>query len=232
LRAILYLIAKALSFPFAFFVDATGSYAFAICAIALIVKLCLLPIYAAQATQRAQMTFIAPAIIDLKKKYADSEAVLKEAMLGLYEREGVNPMTGCFLFFIQAPVLAGLLMLLRNPLIMGQSAADAAHRTFLWMADLTIPDATLSMPAITAAVTFLPLFLPIAKIIKQVKGKALVKALAPVIIFPVVMFLFSQAAPAGVAFYWAVSCVISAALLMIIAKIAWKRVSEKRHFDF
>ena len=106
--------------PFAFltrlFYSWTGSYGVALILFTLVVKLVLLPFQLKSKKSMLAMTAMNGELQQLQKKYANNRVKLNEEMQKLYEKHGVNPMSGCLPQFIPLPIMMGLYYAVQQPL--------------------------------------------------------------------------------------------------------------------
>lgn len=92
------------------------NYGFAIIIFATIAKLILLPFSYKSKKSMAKMTSLQEKMNKLQKQYANNRVKLNEEISKLYEREGVNPMSGCLPSFLPLPIMFGLYYAVQKPL--------------------------------------------------------------------------------------------------------------------
>lgn len=93
-----------------------GSYGLAVILFALLVKLVCIPLAIKGKKNMLAMNALNAEMQQLQKKYANNRVKLNEEMQKLYERHGVNPMSGCLPQFIPLPVMMGLYYAVQQPL--------------------------------------------------------------------------------------------------------------------
>lgn len=93
-----------------------GSYGLAVILFALLVKLVCIPLAIKGKKNMLAMSALNAEMQQLQKKYANNRVKLNEEMQKLYERHGVNPMSGCLPQFIPLPVMMGLYYAVQQPL--------------------------------------------------------------------------------------------------------------------
>ncbi len=100
------------------------NYGISLIIFTLIVKLILLPFMYKQKKSMKKMNLVSAESQMIQKRYAKNKEKANEEITKLYEREGVNPMTGCLLSFITLPIMMGLYYAVRQPLtyMMGLSS--------------------------------------------------------------------------------------------------------------
>ena len=83
-----------------------------------------------------KMKKLQPEVVKLRERYADDKAMQQKAMMELYKKEKVNPMSGCLPIVIQIPVFFALYKVLFGTI-------EMRHAPFIgWIQDLSAPDPT------------------------------------------------------------------------------------------
>lgn len=102
------------------------SYGLAVILFALLAQILLLPLGYKSKKGMRKMTAVQGRMQELQKKYANNKVKLNEEMQKLYEKEHINPMSGCLPTLIQMPILFGLYYAVQKPLtfMMGLSETD------------------------------------------------------------------------------------------------------------
>ena len=92
-----------------------GNYGLAVIVLAIIARLCMLPLGIKQHKgQLSQMKF-APRIRRIQEKYGDDQQKMQQEMQKL-QAEGYSPAAGCGSLLIQFPILIGIYNVIRSPL--------------------------------------------------------------------------------------------------------------------
>ena len=133
-----------------------GSLGAAIVAVSIVVRVAMLPLtlrLARQAReQQARLATLKPKVEALQRRYAGDPAKLAREVQALYAANGLRVFTpGGFVgFLVQAPLLGGLLAAVRGGL--------GSRARFLWIADLSRPDAFLVgvVALLTGAIVSIP----------------------------------------------------------------------------
>lgn len=108
-----------------------------------------------------RMQKLQPKMKEIRKKYKNNKQKMNEEMMKLYHKHGVNPVGGCFPMLLQLPVFIGLLFALRSSFELRQSG-------FLWIEDLSLPDALFSLPFdFIPTFNLLPVLMAAAMLIQQ-----------------------------------------------------------------
>ncbi|MCQ2561204.1 MAG: YidC/Oxa1 family membrane protein insertase [Clostridia bacterium] len=180
-------------------------YGLAIIALTLIVRLCLLPLYAKQISYQAKTSSVQPKLKEIQVKYANDRDMMNQKIMELYQQEGISPSSGCLPLLIQMPIIMGLFALLRSPLTYMTSTEmiAAVHESFLWINDLCQPD-SLILPILAGVSTY---FTYSASSNASPETAGMMNGMK--YFFPLFIFLLGRTYPAGLALYWAVGNVFT-----------------------
>ena len=96
--------------------DLFGSYGWALIVFTIVVRLCSFPLQIGQQKNTARMAAYKPMIDEIQKKYANDKERQNLEIQKLYEKEKVNPMSGCLWSFIPIIFLMVLYGIIREPL--------------------------------------------------------------------------------------------------------------------
>jgi len=88
----------------AWFYSLVGDYAISIVLLTLLIMLIFTPLTLKGTRSMMQMQRIQPKIKQLQNKHRGDKQALNQAMMELYQREGVNPLGGCLPSLVQLPV--------------------------------------------------------------------------------------------------------------------------------
>jgi len=101
----------------------------------LLIKLLTWPLTAKSYRANAAMQSLQPKLKELQEKYKDDPKKLNEQTMGLYQKEGVNPLGGCLPMLLQIPVFFSLYNLFNTQF-------DLRGAMFIpgWVPDLSLPD--------------------------------------------------------------------------------------------
>ncbi len=83
-------------------------FGLAIIVITILIRLIVYPLYRTQIRSQRAMQELAPAMNELKKKYAKDRQRFAEEQMKLYKERGVNPAAGCLPLGLQMPILFAL----------------------------------------------------------------------------------------------------------------------------
>lgn len=132
----LYFLTKPIFQLLTWFHALLGNFGLAILMLTVVIKLLLYPLANKSYTSMSQMKLLVPQMNELKDRYADDKMKMNQAVIELYKKEGVNPMSGCLPLLIQIPVFFALYKVLFVTI-------EMRHAPFFgWVRDLSAPDPT------------------------------------------------------------------------------------------
>ena len=221
MAAITGFFAKLIGYPILWVYSFIGDYGITIIIITLIVRLCLLPLYAKQIKSQAKTAGLQSQIRDIQTKYANNRERMNQELNDLYAKAGVSPMSGCLPLIIQMPIIFGLFAVLRNPLeyMTANNMIAAVHESFLWVGDLSQPDPWL-LPILAGITTY---FTSTASAAAQGAAGANGMMNTMKYFMPIMIFLMGRSFPAGLALYWTVGNVV-----MIIQTVLFNKKNKKK----
>jgi YidC/Oxa1 family membrane protein insertase len=115
------------------------NYGVAIILLTLMIKAITWPLQSIANRSGKRMQALAPKLKELQAKYKETPEKLQTETFALYREYGVNPFGGCLPALIQMPVFFSLYFMLQN-------AVELRGQSFLWVHDLTKPDAVWTAP--------------------------------------------------------------------------------------
>jgi YidC/Oxa1 family membrane protein insertase len=126
--------------------DYIPNWGWAIVVLTLVINMLLFPLRISSYKTTLKMQRVAPEIKQIQDKYKKytmrdpRKAEMNKEVMAVYQREGINPVGGCFQMFLQMPIWFGLNSMLR-------SAIEMRHaRWFGWITDLSAKDPYYVLP--------------------------------------------------------------------------------------
>ncbi len=126
------------------------NWGWAIVVLTLIINTLLFPLRISSYKTTLKMQRVAPEIKAIQEKYKKysmrdpRKAEMNKEVMAIYQREGINPVGGCFQMFLQMPVWFGLNTALRF-------AIEMRHAPWLWITDLSSKDPYYILPVLMGA---------------------------------------------------------------------------------
>ncbi len=219
----LYFITKPLFFGIDYFFKLLGNYGLAIIAITICIRLAFFPLANFSFRSMAKMKALTPEMTRLKELHKDDKMKLQQAMMALYKKEKVNPMSGCLPILVQIPVFFALYKVLFVTI-------EMRHMPFYgWIQDLSERDPTSLFNLFGLLPYDVPSFLvigawPIAMGISMfVQMKLNPAPTDPMqakifMFFPLFLTVILAPFPAGLVIYWTVNNILTMAQQVFIMK--------------
>lgn len=113
--AIMDIIARAMGWILRSLYDATLNYGLAIILFTIFIKLLLIPLSLKQQRTMKKTQEIQPILLKLQDKYKDDQQKLAEEMQKIYQKNQVNPFSGCLLLLIQLPIIYAMFFAIAQP---------------------------------------------------------------------------------------------------------------------
>ena len=125
-----------------------GNWGLAIILLTVSVKVLFLPLTKKSFESSQKMQALQPQVQELKAKYENDPQRAGQEQMKLFQKEGVNPMSGCLPMLIQMPVWFALFTVLLY-------TAELYHADFLIWKDLSVVDPFAILPAIVGTMMLL-----------------------------------------------------------------------------
>lgn len=175
----------------------TGNWGVAIILVTLLLKLVFYPLSEASGRSMAKMKALGPRIKNIQETYKDDKEKLSRAMIEVYKREKVNPVSGCLPMILQLPVFIAFYFVLLY-------SAELRQAPFvLWIHDLSARDPYFILPGIMAVAGVLQYRLNPAPP-DPVQAKVMM-------VMPVAMAALFAFFPSGLVLYYVVNSLLSIA---------------------
>ena len=203
----MYFITKPLFFVLDYFFKLLGNYGLAIIAVTICIRLAFFPLANFSFKSMGKMKLLAPEMARLKELHKDDKMKLQQAMMALYKKEKVNPMSGCLPILVQIPVFFALYKVLFVTI-------EMRHMPFYgWIHDLSDRDPTSLFnifgllpwdPPSFLLIGAWPIIMGITMFIQQKLNPTPPDPLQAKIFmfFPVFLTVILAPFPAGLVIYW------------------------------
>ena len=209
-----YFITKPLFNALKYFYDLVGNFGVSILIVTVIVKLLLLPLASKSFKSMNKLKTLQPEINRIKELHGKDKMKLNQAMMELYKKEKVSPVSGCLPIIVQIPIFFSLYKVIFISIEMRHSPF------FGWIHDLSAPDPTTIFnlfgmipwdPPSFLMIGIWPIIMATTMFLQQKMSPAPTDpAQATMMKFLPLIFLFMFATfPAGLVIYWAWSNVLS-----------------------
>lgn len=180
-----------------------GSYALAIIALTVVIKMILWPLQNKATKSMRRMAALSPKMTELREKYKDDPTRMNQELMQLYKDYGVNPFGGCLPMLIQIPIFFGFYSMLR-------SSVELRNSSFLWVNDLSQPDTVFTLFGLLP-INPLPLLMAATMYWQmQITPKTADNVQQRIFLFmPLIFLFFCYNFASALALYWTVSNLIS-----------------------
>lgn len=132
----LHFITKPMFHLLQFLYGILGNFGLAILAVTVIVKAIFFPLANRSYASMAAMRRVQPEMKSIQERFKDDRPAQQQAMMELYKKEKINPLSGCWPILIQIPVFFSLYTVIFISL-------EMRHAPFFgWIVDLAAPDPT------------------------------------------------------------------------------------------
>lgn len=215
----------------------------------IIVKLVISPLTYKSFMSSAKMRVLRPQVEEINAKYPKQDQAMEkqQATMALYNKAGVNPMSGCIPLLLQMPILIALFSFFPN-------AIELRDQSFLWANDLSTYDAIIEwsthIPLIGTHLSLFCILMTVTNIIytkfnmemtntgqQQMPGMKWMMYLMPVIF----LFLLNDY-PSGLTYYYFLSLLITILLTIgfrymideqkVLAKLEANKAKPKKKSGF
>ncbi|MFL2884946.1 MAG: membrane protein insertase YidC [Candidatus Pelagibacter sp.] len=219
----LYFITKPLFYGIDYFFKLLGNYGLAIIAITICIRLVFFPLANFSFRSMAKMKALQPEMVRLKELHKNDKMKLQQAMMALYKKEKVNPMSGCAPILVQIPVFFALYKVLFVTIEMRQMPF------YGWIQDLSERDPTSLFNLFGLLPYDVPSFLvigawPVAMglsmWVQQKLNPAPTDAMQARIFqfFPLFLTVILAPFPSGLVIYWTINNILTMAQQVFIMK--------------
>lgn len=180
-----------------------GNWGIAIILTTFVIRLFLWPLTAKAARASKRMQKLQKPLQQIREKYQDNPQKLNQEMMKLWKKHKINPLSGCWPVLLQFPIFIAFFNLLRN-------SSDLRFAEFLWMNDLSMPDASIPLPGgpyplVGTAINVLPFIWLVSMYfqMKMMPQPSIDNAQAKVIKWmPFIFFPFTYYFSSGLVLYW------------------------------
>lgn len=218
-----YFMTKPFFYILHYFGEWTGNMGIAIILLTIMIRSAVFPLTNASYKSFAKMKKVSPKVMELRELYKDDNKKLQTEIMGLYQKEGVNPLAGCFPILLQIPIFFALYKVLFVTI-------EIRHAPFYgWIEDLSAQDPTSIFNLFGLLPFDVPTFLQIGiwpcmmLVVMLIQKKLNPPPQDPLQrdmmnFFPFIITLVMAHFAAGLVIYWTFSALISVLQQMFIMK--------------
>jgi YidC/Oxa1 family membrane protein insertase len=197
-----------------FFYNYIPSFGIAIILLTILVRLIFWPLTHKSTVGMKKMQELQPKLKEIQSKFKDNPQRLQQETWALYRDNKVNPLSSCLPMLIQIPVFIALFNVLR-------SAVELRYAPFLWIADLSEPEALFASWFPFGGLNILPILMALTT--------ALQSAFTPstgdknqqrmmIVFMPIMMLVMFYSFPSALSLYWFLSNLFSIVQMWLIRR--------------
>ena len=226
-----YWIVKPLFFLNDYFFKLAGNYGVAIILITVCLRLVFFPLNNYAFRSMSRMKILQPEMARLKEVHKDDKMKLQQAIMQLYKKEGVNPVSGCVPILISIPFFFAIYKMLFVTI-------EMRHQPFFgWIKDLSEKDPTSIFnlfglipwsPPDFLIIGALPVLMGLTMWAQQKLNPAPQDDIQKKIFmfFPVFLTVILAPFPSGLVLYWTANNILTMAQQYVIMKRTTVKISQ------
>lgn len=202
-----------------------GNYGIIIIILVLLLKLLLFPLSYKSYISMAKMKVMKPELDEIKSKHGDDMQKQQAEQMQLYQKVGINPLSGCIPVLLQMPILFAMFSFFPN-------AIELRQQPFLWSPDLSTYDAVITWKEnisffgwniLDNHISLFTLLMTISTLVYTWFNNQMSTAVqgpmkAVSYVMPVVFMFVLNSFPAGLSFYYFVSNIVTICQQLIIKR--------------
>jgi YidC/Oxa1 family membrane protein insertase len=195
---------------FNFLENYIANYGIIIIILVLIIKLLLSPLSYKAYMSMAKTRVLKPELDEIKAQHGDDMAKIQSDQMKLYQRVGINPLSGCIPVLLQMPFLLAMFNFFPNSI-------ELRQESFLWADDLSTYDAFINLPfhipLYGSHVSLFTILMTASTILITWSNNQMSSVQGPMksmgYIMPVVFMFILNSFSAGLTFYYFVSNIVT-----------------------
>ena len=209
-----------------------NNYGIIIIVMVFIIKLVLSPLSYKSYVSMAKMKVLKPELDEIKEKHGDDMSKAQQEQMKLYQKVGVNPISGCVPMLLQMPILLSMFYFFPQSI-------ELRGKSFLWADNLSSYDSILDLPFTIpfygSHVSLFVLLMTVSTIFITWQNQQVSTVQGPMKTFsylmPVIFMFVLNSYPAALSFYYFVSNLVTfgqqAAIRKLIDENKIKKVLEE-----
>jgi YidC/Oxa1 family membrane protein insertase len=195
---------------FNFLENYIANYGIIIIILVLIIKIILSPLSYKSYVSMAKTKVLKPELDLIKEKHEGDMQKIQAEQMQLYQKVGINPLSGCIPMILQLPILLAMFNFFPNSI-------ELRQESFLWAHDLSTYDSIMTLPFHIPAygnhVSLFTLLMTVSTIILTMSNSQMTTVQGPMktvqYVMPVMFLFFLNSYSAGLTFYYFVSNIVT-----------------------
>ncbi len=197
-----------------------GSYPLLIVILVLIIRLILSPLTYKSHISMAKMRVLKPELDEIKEKHDGDMQKAQQEQMSLYQKVGINPLSGCIPMLLQFPILVALFYYIPN-------AIELRQVSFLWAHDLSTYDSILDfgfeIPFYGDHISLFTLLMTGSTLLYTWSNSQMTTVQGPMkslqYVMPVMLLFFFNSYSSGLTYYYFISNIVSFGQIYLFRKI-------------
>ena len=177
------------------------NYGVAIILLTILVRLVFWPLTHKSTVGMRRMQEIQPKVKEIQRRFKDNPQRLQQETWALYRENKVNPLSSCLPMLVQIPVFIALFTVLR-------SAVELRYAPFLWISNLSEPEALFASWFPFGGLNILPLAMAALTVLQSAftptSGDNRQQRMM-MVMMPLMMLFFFYNFPSALSLYWMLS---------------------------
>lgn len=190
------------------------NYGVAIILLTVFVRLLFWPLTHKSTVGMKKMQELQPKMKAIQEKFKDNPQRMQQETFALYREAKVNPLSSCLPMLIQIPVFIALFNVLR-------SAVELRYAGFLWIADLSEPEALFAGVFPFGGLNILPILMAVTTALQSYftpsAGDRSQQRMM-MVMMPLMMLFMFYSFPSALSLYWFMSNLFSIAQMWLIRR--------------
>lgn len=187
-----------------------SNYGLLIIVLVLIIRLILSPLTYKSHISMAKMRVLKPELDEIKEKHGDKMQDAQKDQMALYQKVGINPVSGCIPMLLQFPILVALFYYIPN-------AIELRQVSLLWAEDLSTFDSVaefgFEIPFYGNHISLFTILMSISMLFFTFFNSQTTTVQGPMkslqYIMPVMLLFFFNSYAAGLTYYYFISNLVS-----------------------
>ncbi len=198
-----------------------SNYGVIIIIMVFILKLVLSPLTYTSHMGMAKMRVLKPELDEIKAKHGDDMQKAQQEQMALYQKVGINPLSGCIPMVLQMPILFAMFYFFPNSI-------ELRQESFLWAHDLSTYDSILNLsfniPFYGDHVSLFTLLMTASTILYTWSNSQMTASVQGPMktlqyVMPIMFLFFLNSYSSGLTFYYFVSNIVSFGQIALFRKL-------------
>lgn len=224
------LVNKFLVIPIFNFLDTyINNYGIIIFLLVIAIRLILAPLTFTSHMSMAKMKVLKPELDEIKERHDGDMQKAQAEQMQLYQKVGINPLSGCFPLLLQMPILLAMFYFFPN-------AIELRQQSFLWATDLSTYDSILTLPFTIPFygdhVSLFTLLMTASTILYTWSNSQIQTVQGPMksvqYVMPIMFLFFLNNYASGLTYYYFLTNLVSFAQIAIFRKLVDEDTIKKK----